>query len=367
MIQLESTRLFSTLAPTEVELVRPAVREITFPSGHDIFVEGETGNGIYIIKDGRILISAVLDYGNRVVLTRLGDGEVFGELSAMDSDPRSATATAEVETQVYFIPRDELMKMLETIPRLSAGFVREISWRLRDFNGQYIREVLQSERLALVGRFASSIVHDLKNPLGIIGVAAEMAGEESATAQARTVARTRILQQVERISGMANELLEFARGSQPSMILAPVDFAVFVEDLLAEIGPEAKMQSVRVEIETPPPSVPMKIDPARLSRVFHNLIHNAMDAMPEGGKLKFRFRKDDDAVVTEIEDSGSGVAPEMADRLFEPFMTHGKSQGTGLGLTICRRIIEDHKGRIYSRAEPGCGAIFGFTLPVQPA
>ena len=366
MIRLESTKLFSTLAPKDLDRVRPAVREITFPAGHEIFVEGEAGNGIYIVKDGLVQISAVLDYGNRLVLTRLGDGEIFGELSVMDQDPRSATATAERETQVYFIPREELMEMLEAIPHLSACFVREISRRLRDFNGRYIREVLQSERLALIGRFASFIVHDLKNPLGIIGVSAERAVEENATAQTRVLSRDRILQQVERIGGMANELLEFARGSQPSMILAAVDFAVFVGNLLEEINAEAASNAVRVEIQTQPPSVPMKIEPARLSRVFHNLIQNAMDAMPQGGKLIFRFTLDGRAVLTEVEDSGPGIAPEMENKLFEPFTTHGKPEGTGLGLTICKRIIEDHKGRIYSRVEPGRGAIFGFTLPIQP-
>lgn len=75
----------------------------------------------------------------------------------------------------------------------------------------------------------------------------------------------------------------------------------------------------------------------------------------------------ENGVTTEIEDSGPGVAPEMESRLFEPFMTHGKSHGTGLGLTICKRIIEDHKGEIYFRTEPGRGAIFGFTLPLRPA
>jgi len=367
MIPLESTRLFSALASSELDRVRTVVREIVFPVGQDIFVEGETGDGIYIVKDGLIQISVMLDYGNRLVLTQLGEGEVFGELSVMDSDPRSATATAERETTVYFIPRDELTRMMEIIPQLSAGFVREISWRLRDFNGQYIREVLQSERLALVGRFASSIVHDLKNPLAIIGVAAEMAGAEKASAESRAVSRSRILQQVERIGGMANELLEFTRGSQPSMVLASVDFSVFVEHLLEEISAEAKSNSVRVEIQTPPPSISIKIDPARLSRVFHNLIHNAVDAMPEGGTITFRFAMKENGVTTEIEDSGPGVAPEMESRLFEPFMTHGKSHGTGLGLTICKRIIEDHKGEIYFRTEPGRGAIFGFTLPLRPA
>ena len=145
--------------------------------------KAKLGDGIYIVKSGLVQISAVLNYGDRVVLARLGPGELFGEMAVLDENPRSATALAEKATEVYFISHQDLLQLLECIPKLSAFFVGEISRRLRDFNGQYIREVLQSERLALVGRFASSIVHDLKNPLNIIGMSAEMAGEENVIAR----------------------------------------------------------------------------------------------------------------------------------------------------------------------------------------
>jgi signal transduction histidine kinase len=87
--------------------------------------------------------------------------------------------------------------------------------------------------------------------------------------------------------------------------------------------------------------------------------------MPGGGKILLRFRSDGTNVVTEIEDSGPGIAPEVVDSMFEAFVTHGKAHGTGLGLSICKRIVEDHQGHISARNEPGRGAIFAFTLPVH--
>lgn len=363
MIPLESTKLFSSLAPTEIERVRQTVREITFTRGKEIFKEGEPGDGLYIVKSGMVQISAVLNQGERVVLARLGPGEIFGEMAVLDQNPRSATALAEETTNVYFISRDELLCLLESIPRLSAFFVREISQRLRDFNAQYLREVLQSERLALIGRFASSIVHDLKNPLNIIGLSAEMAGVETATAETRLNSKKRICKQVERISNMANELLEFARGSQPSVLLISVEFPLFVENLLEEILPDAELNSIIVEIPNAPPDVTIQMNSERLCRVFHNLIRNSIDAIDGSGKIILRFTRSENDLVVEVEDNGPGIAPEMADKLFEPFATHGKSHGTGLGLSICKKIVEDHCGKIYVRNEPGCGAIFGFTLP----
>ena len=87
--------------------------------------------------------------------------------------------------------------------------------------------------------------------------------------------------------------------------------------------------------------------------------------MPHGGTVRLRFQQTDKQVITEIEDTGGGVAPEIVPRLFEAFATYGRAQGTGLGLSICRKIVEDHSGKISSRIEPGRGAIFTFSLPLH--
>ncbi len=108
----------------------------------------------------------------------------------------------------------------------------------------------------------------------------------------------------------------------------------------------------------------MPLDSHRLRRVIINLLHNAVDMMPEGGRIILRFKNDGTKVITEIQDSGPGIAPEIADKLFQAFVTFGKEHGTGLGLSICKKIVEDHGGTISARNAPGGGAIFSFTLPV---
>jgi two-component system, sporulation sensor kinase E len=113
------------------------------------------------------------------------------------------------------------------------------------------------------------------------------------------------------------------------------------------------------------PATKVNINPRRLSRVFYNLIHNAVDEMPMGGKIKLHFRATPTELVTEIEDGGDGVAPEIVNKLFEAFETFGKARGTGLGLSISKKIVEEHGGRIYARNVPNGGAIFGFTLPLD--
>jgi signal transduction histidine kinase len=246
-----------------------------------------------------------------------------------------------------------------------AGLMKEISMRLRDFNHQFTEELLQAERLTLVGRFARSIVHDFKNPLNIIGISAEMAAMPGATTEMREAARNRIRKQIDRLSNMINELLEFTRGSASSTVLARHDYARFVRQLVEEMREEVAAKSVSLELENDPPATPLLLDPKRLPQVFYNLIHNACDAMTSGGTIRLRFQETPHEILTEIEDTGPGIAPEISDRLFEAFATYGKAQGTGLGLSICKRIITDHHGRITARSEPGRGAVFSFSLPLR--
>jgi signal transduction histidine kinase len=257
--------------------------------------------------------------------------------------------------------------MLERSPRLGASLVRVVSRRLREFNRQYIREVLQAERITLVGRFARSIVHDLKKPLSIIGIAAELAGMENAKPESRAAAKQRIRKQVERISNLVNEILEFTHGSPTAVVLAMTDYGQFVQGLIDEIRPEIALKGVSIDFENPPPEVKLPLNTQRMSRVFYNLIHNATDAMPSGGQVKIRFKADANRVSTEIEDTGRGIAAEVVDHLFEAFATFGKEHGTGLGLSICKRIVQDHKGEISARNVPDGGAQFTFTLPLPKA
>jgi signal transduction histidine kinase len=134
--------------------------------------------------------------------------------------------------------------------------------------------------------------------------------------------------------------------------------------LVEEIQPEIALKSVKIEYLNSPPPLIVHINPQRLSRVFHNLMGNAADAMRTGGTIKLRFIQDGAELTTELEDEGKGIAPQILDRLFQAFATFGKANGTGLGLSICKRIVQDHHGRIFARNLPAGGALFGFTLPI---
>jgi signal transduction histidine kinase len=366
MDSLQHSKLFGGMLAAELNELQRTARYLSYPAGANVFQEGDPGDGLYVIARGQVQITCLVTQDQRRVLSRLGPADFFGEMAVLDSQPRSATATAETDVELHFILREDLLELLKRSPGLAVSLMRDFSQRMREFNQQYTKELVQSERLNLVGKFARSIVHDFKNPLNIIGISAEMAAMDNATLELRQSARDRIRKQVDRLSNMINELLEFTRGSGSAVVLARNDFAAFARPLLEEMAPEVAHKGLTLRIANDPPSLQLPLDPRRLTHVFHNLIHNACDAMPErGGTITVRFHQTDTELVTEIQDTGQGIAPEIAPRLFEAFATFGKSQGTGLGLSICKKIILDHRGQITARNAPGGGALFAFTLPLN--
>ena len=366
MLVLSSCPLFKSLSQGELERLRAVADVRPAAAGEVIFKEGDVGDGLYVVAEGRVQISVLIGETEPQVLFQMGPGEVFGEMAVLESKPRSAAAIAKTEAVVYFLPRGVMVEMLEASPQISLALVRVISNRLREANRQYIREVLQTERLALVGRFARSIVHDLKNPLHIIGLTAELIGMPECRPESRREGQARIGKQVDRISEMVNEILEFTQGANTAFVPAPMSYRLFLQNLLEEMSPELALRSCRIEMPEPPPEVRMMLVPKRLRRVFYNLFHNATDAMPQGGDIQLRFRREGDFLITEIEDAGSGIPPEMSAELFAAFATFGKAHGTGLGLSIAKKIVKDHGGTIGARNLPGRGALFYFALPIQP-
>jgi signal transduction histidine kinase len=346
------------------EALHPAGEPRRFAAGEVIFSAGERGDGFHLIETGRVQILARFSGAERLLAT-IEAGDFFGEMAVLDEAPRSATAKAETETRTRFIARAELLYLLERQPDVALTLIRQFSQRIRAINEKYVQEIIHAERLALVGRFASTIVHDFKNPLTIIGLAAELACSEDTDAELRAKSHEKIARQIERMSNMLQELIEFSRPTASRSALRETDFSEFLTPLIDDLRDELGDRRVKLTVASAPPRVRLRLDPPRLARLFYNLFNNAADAMPDGGKIVVSFERRDRELQINVRDTGGGIAAEVASTLFEPFTTHGKPDGTGLGLTICRKIVEDHEGRIWVTSEPGKGATFSFTLPLS--
>ncbi len=369
MVPLEASRLLRYMPREEVEFIRAHSEPRQAPAGTVLFREGEMGDGLYILHTGTIDITVAAPINREYLLMRLDEGEHFGEMAVFDGGPRSASATAYTDVGMTFIPTATVNSLLKRSPDLAASLVRDASLRIREFNRRFLRESLRGERLTLVERLARSIVHDFRNPLNVIGIAADLAAEPKATLSQRQEARDRVRKQVEVLNRMMQELLDFTRAMPTSVVLPKVNYAEFLRDVLFELRPEGARRGTLVEVVGELPEVAVRLDAPRFMRVFANFAQNAFDALSDraDGRVTLRFEVGPTEILTAFSDNGPGIPPEILPHVFEPFVTHGKAHGTGLGLAICERIVLEHGGRICVESEPGKGATFAFTLPVpQP-
>lgn len=222
-----------------------------------------------------------------------------------------------------------------------------------------LEQQMEQERLVILGRTASTIIHDLKNPMTVIRGAAEML--QDLAPQAAEFA-SMIVEQTDHLVEMLQEILNFARGEQK---LAPqwIAAGAFLKEVASSQGPILQRENIllRTEVEWDGQAW---VDPVRLRRAILNLISNSRDAMPQGGTITLRSRREESHWVVEVEDTGKGIPPRVLERLFEPFFTHGKEHGTGLGTTIVRSIVEAHGGSVSVHSEEGKGTCFRLLLPL---
>jgi len=229
-------------------------------------------------------------------------------------------------------------------------------------NARLAQEMVQSERLSAVGRMASTIIHDIKNPMGTLRVYAQVLKRKSGNEEAAKLA-DEMIHQVDRFVKMAQEILDFSRGVS-SMAIVEVDFEEVIEDVLSFIEKDLEKHNVVLHRKTEFRGK-VKLDIDKLSRVFYNIVGNARDAMAEGGTITVLTTQDNGNVRIEFTDTGAGMPDEVRKRIFEPFMTYGKKHGTGLGMAIVKKVIDDHKGKIEIDSELGKGTTIRIFLPLN--
>ena len=295
---LSDSKLSRGVPASDLAKLRRLATEASYRGGEYIFREGDPGDVVYVVKSGWVQIVIRSESGQRLLLSRIPPGGIFGEMAMLDAQPRSATACVEDPTVIFRISCRELLAMIEESPPLALAVMRAM-----------------------------------------------------------------VMQQVGRIQNLVNDILEFTRGTTTGATLTEADYTAFVKSVAAELETEAKLNNIHLVLEAPTTPVAVAFHAHRLERVFHNLVHNAVQAMPDGGQITIHVQPVEGWVLTEIADNGPGLPAELGGRLFDPFVTHGKSTGTGLRLSICRKAIQEHGGEITARNHPGGGAVFSFTLP----
>lgn len=246
-----------------------------------------------------------------------------------------------------------------------AGEVAELTnafTRMRDSLLDAQQRLLDAERLATIGRMASSISHDLRHPLTAVLANAEFLADENLNPQQREELYLEIRIAVNRLTDLIDSLLELSR---PVESLSPVEGIIerTASRAIELIHAHPEFRKVTLGIESPGMHS-AQFDPRKMERVFYNLLLNACQAVnSQGGHVGVTVASRDQDLDIRITDDGPGIDGSIRDRLFKPFVSHGKENGSGMGLTIAQKIVQDHDGSLQlERSVPGC-TVMQITLP----
>jgi signal transduction histidine kinase len=269
------------------------------------------------------------------------------------SEGVSAVISGNYQHRVAVSGGDELAQLSSTFNHMTErlGELHHLEAQLR-----------RRDRLHALGEVAMGLAHEIRNPLGIIKTATQLLHRRADLPETDKRHLEYVISEVSRINDLITEFLDFAKPSAP---LRTVQAArPVVEEILGFCGPELSTHNIDAHIDDQAPGATIYADAKQLKQACLNLILNAIDAMPEGGRLTLGIRSVNGNTVISIADTGEGIPSDMIERIFTPFVTT-KASGTGLGLAKVFSIMESHDGSIECVSEKDAGATFSLYIPAQ--
>jgi two-component system NtrC family sensor kinase len=248
----------------------------------------------------------------------------------------------------------------------SVGIFKDLRERLRiERELQKMQEaLLQSEKLAAMGRLTSQIAHELNNPIyGIMNTLELLKTEIPPESKRRRILELS-LSEIQRLSEMLRNMLSFSKPEEEKRRLVKLD--ELIEGILLMMEKQMRESNIQVETSFDPGIPEIMASTNQMRQVMLNIFKNAKEAMPKGGTLFIRTSKEDNRILIQIQDTGIGIPEEIRAKIFEAFFTtKQKVKGVGLGLSVCYGIIKDHGGDIKVESQEGKGTTFAINLPIK--
>jgi signal transduction histidine kinase len=312
-----------------------------------------------LADEGRTLtVIIVLALGAGLVASWLISRSLARPVSRL-TQAMAVVGAGDLDHPVEVTSRDEIGDLARALARMTR--------QLRDSRAQ----VVQSEKLASIGEMSAAVAHGLRNPLASLRAAAQLVRRHP-TSPAATEHLDAIIEEVDRLDRRISHLLSFSRPAP----FRPVSESLprLIEELLPAISGPIRQQQVDLEIAVPAELPPVRVDPVQLEQAILEIVSNALDAMPSGGRLRIGALVATDGagagepgeLVVEVSDTGGGIPAEVLPSVWEPFFTT-RQEGTGLGLAIAKRYVEQNGGRLEIASRPGEGTTVRLRLPTERA
>jgi signal transduction histidine kinase len=353
-----------------------------FPTNTILCHENAIASTFYIILEGNVKVTKMIEANQERMLKTLGAGDFFGEMALIHDAPRAATVTSSTPITVIEIRKDAFDHLMQRSASLARAMVREVSRRLRENDNMAIEDLrLKLRELALA--YQRMVELDFTRNEALSTAAKEMRIPMESTFEylhkmkaqppegpALVEALSNLHADLRRISVLVNEML-FEQALDPILVdFQPTDLSQVLTQVIEQFAESAKTKNVKLQLNSPPHQSAISADPAALQRALGAILDNAIKYSPVGGDITIRTSADKKNMWVEIRDQGSGIAPDILPQIFERYYHQERGiealySGRGLGLAIARQIIVEHGGEISVTSKLGKGSTFKVRLAIR--
>lgn len=276
---------------------------------------------------------------------------------------RELKETIERVRQEDFSARVAFARRRDDIGELGKQFndmVQKLETTRAEIERLHQRDLVRAEHLASLGELAAGLAHEIRNPLAGIAGVIDIIGKELPQESPGRPVLPELQKEIKHIQSILNDLLAYARPKPPSFVVADLGEAVAEAVRLAR--EQVRTRPVVIEFKRPAAPMPLAHDPGLIQQVVLNLLLNAIQAISADGRIEVAVEDAGNAAAILVRDTGRGMAPEVLTKIFKPFFTT-RGEGTGLGLSLAKAVVDSHGGRIEVSSEPGRGTTFRVILP----
>ncbi len=353
----------------------------SYPAGTTLCHEDMIENTFYILLDGNVQVTKLIDTSQARTLKNLSSGDFFGEMALIQNAPRAATVTTTSDTTVLEINKENFDDLLTQSTSVSRAMVREVSRRLRENDKMAIEDLrLKAGELATAYQhlaemdyarreFLTTIAHELRTPLTAASGFLQVINMGLVQGEAFNSALDTVTRNVQQIISLVNDILFLQEMDLILVDFTPVDLGALIASVVEQQRNHAKRNQVGLNLSIAPNLPAVMADSKGLERAMRAILDNAIKFSPDGGDVQVEVLRHEKEIWTVIRDHGVGIPAEAIPHIFDRFFrldeVNGHMfRGIGLGLSIARQVILQHHGQIEVISELGKGSTFTIRLPL---
>ena len=374
-------RAFPGIKPDEVEELIATGKVNTYPTGTILCRENSLETIFYMILEGDVEVTKVINQTEARVLKTLSAGDFFGEMALIHNAPRAATVTTKSDVVVLELDKESFDRVLRHSSSVAIAMVREISERLRQNDEMAIEDLrMRASELAqayqklaeqdLTRReFLTNVAHELRTPLMAASGYLQILQKGALQGNQLNEAMETVSRNVGQIVSLVNDILFLQEIELVLPDFQSVNLSEITQAIVKKYEKKAAERGIHLKVGNEKNVPHIHGDPKSLERALTAIVDNAIKFSPHGGNVEIDFEKQKDRLAVSVEDHGIGIATDQLPRIFDRFYHLEKSGdalfgGIGIGLAIARQVIEQHQGKLNVESKPGKGSKFTMWLPL---